>query len=141
MFAPNLFCWYNKHMNKNRIILLICIAVIILSAGFLIFNKNGADNGNDTTNILFYGDGCPHCLIVDKYITDNNIEQKVVFVRKEVFNNQDNAKVLAQKAKICNIPTDNGVGVPFFWVADSKTCILGDQPIIDYFSKLTPTAK
>ena len=139
MFESVSFNWYNKkqlnkYMNKKNIILIVILVVVILLAGFLIFNKEGVDS-NDATNILFYGDGCPHCIIVDKYITDNNVEQKFTFTREEVFNNQENAKILVAKAKICNIPTDNGVGVPFLWVADSKTCILGDQPIIDFFTK------
>ncbi len=124
-------------MKKNNIILLAVLGIAILIVGFLIFSKKGADNNGDISNILFYGDGCSHCANVEKYITDNNIEGKVEFVRKEVFNNQDNAKILVEKAKFCNIPTDNGVGVPFFWIVESKTCLVGETDIIDFLAKAT----
>jgi len=29
--------------------------------------------------ILFYGEGCPHCKVVDDFITENKIEDKVKF--------------------------------------------------------------
>jgi hypothetical protein len=81
--------------------------------------------------ILFYGDGCSHCKIVDDFISQNKIEEKVKFVRLEVFNNKDNANVLLQKATDCKIDQNN-IGVPFLW--DGKNCLVGDQAIINFFT-------
>lgn len=81
--------------------------------------------------ILFYGDTCPHCKTVEEYITANNIKAKLSFKELEVFNNQANAQLLASKAQKCGLDVSGGVGVPFFF--DGHNCLVGDQPIIDYF--------
>ena len=82
--------------------------------------------------ILFYGDGCPHCALVEKYVAENNVAAKITFVKKEVYYNDKNAEELAAKAKICGMPTDS-IGVPFLW--DGSKCFVGDQDIIDFFKE------
>jgi len=82
--------------------------------------------------ILFYGDGCPHCALVEEYVNQNGIETKVPFVKKEVYYNKQNANELAEQAKICGMPIDS-IGVPFLW--DGSRCLVGDQPIIDFFKQ------
>ncbi|PIR67099.1 MAG: hypothetical protein COU51_00290 [Parcubacteria group bacterium CG10_big_fil_rev_8_21_14_0_10_36_14] len=84
--------------------------------------------------ILFYGDGCPHCTIVEEYIKENSIGDKISFAQKEVCYNQNNAKKLGAKAKICGLPTDS-IGVPFLW--DGEKCLIGDQDIINFFKQKT----
>ena len=84
--------------------------------------------------ILFYGDGCPHCAIVEEYINKNNVQNKISFTQKEVYYNQSNAKELETKAKICGLPT-NSIGVPFLWNGDK--CLIGDQDIINFFKQKT----
>ena len=92
------------------------------------------NNSNNEVNgiVLFYGDGCPHCALVEQYISENNIESKVQFTKKEVYNNQQNASELTAKAKACGMATDS-IGVPFLW--DGSSCLVGDQPIIDFFKQ------
>lgn len=80
--------------------------------------------------ILFYGEGCPHCKIVDDFITENKIEEKVSFSRMEVWSNKDNQQVLLKAAQICNLNTDS-IGVPFLY--DGKNCLVGDVDIINFF--------
>jgi len=82
--------------------------------------------------ILFYGDGCPHCALVEKYVAENGVAAKIPFVKKEVYYNDKNAEELAAKAKICGLPTDS-IGVPFLW--DGSNCFVGDQDIIDFFKE------
>jgi len=84
--------------------------------------------------ILFYGDGCPHCAIVEEYIEKNRTKDKVSFAQKEVYYNQSNAKELEAKAKVCGLPTDS-IGVPFLW--DGEKCLIGDQDIINFFKQKT----
>jgi len=84
--------------------------------------------------ILFYGDGCPHCEIVEEYIEKNNIKEKLSFVEKEVYYNKINANELGEKAKICGLPT-NSIGVPFLF--DGEKCFIGDQDIINFFKQKT----
>lgn len=98
-------------------------------------SKTAADqNQSNSQIILFYGDGCPHCAIVEKYIEENDIINKVSFAQKEVYHNQSNAKELEEKAKICGLPTDS-IGVPFLW--DGEKCLIGDQDIINFFKQKT----
>jgi len=127
---------------KNKIIVpTILFAAVLVFSFFALSqekNRNQAPVANTTIIenqtsdqiIFFYGDGCPHCAIVEEYIKENNISDKISFAQKEVYHNQNNAKELESKAKICGIPT-NSIGVPFLW--DGSKCIIGDQPIIDFF--------
>jgi hypothetical protein len=80
--------------------------------------------------ILFYSDSCPHCKIVEQYISDNNVKNYLVFGQLEVSKNPANSQLLVEKATSCGISTDS-LGVPFFF--DGKNCFVGDQDIIKYF--------
>ncbi len=82
--------------------------------------------------ILFYSDECPHCVIVEDYIEQNKIEDKISFIQKEVYYNEINAKELEEKAKLCGISADS-IGVPLLW--DDKKCLVGDQDIINFFKQ------
>lgn len=79
--------------------------------------------------ILFYGDGCPHCANVENFINNNGILAKIPLIEKEVYNNKDNFDEFSAKAKLCGIES-NSLVVPFLWT--SSECVLGDTPIIDY---------
>jgi len=129
---------------KNKIIIpaILFIAVSVFSFVVLTKNKESGLSDNHQENqqieksqiILFYGDGCPHCAIVEDYIKENSIGDKISFAQKEVYYNQNNAKELEAKAKICGLPTDS-IGVPFLW--DGEKCFIGDQDIINFFKQKT----
>lgn len=118
-------------MNKNLLSIIIAV-VLTVAGGLLIINYNKAPKIDINGIVLFYGDGCPHCKIVDDFVKANNIETKVKFIRLEVFNNKDNAKVLSERAQACGLLTDQ-IGVPFLW--NGKTCIVGDQDVIKFFQE------
>ena len=114
-------------MNKKVI---IPIALFIILVSIILF-LNKKDNVVENSQIiLFYGDGCPHCEIVDEYINENNIEDKAPFIRKEVYNNKENTDELVLKAEACGIPTES-IGIPFLW--DGSKCYVGDKEIIEFF--------
>lgn len=123
-------------MNKKVIIpTILFLIVFIISVIVLSGNKENNLPNNATEEseiILFYGQGCPHCAIVEDYIKNNNIKEKLSFEEKEVYYNQKNADDLATKAKICGIPTDY-IGVPFLW--DGSKCYIGDREIIDFLNQ------
>lgn len=126
-------------MNKNIILIIIPIALILIS-GFIYFgysanflNKISSPKTEPEGIILFYGDGCPHCKIVDDFISENKIEEKVKFTRLEVWYDKKNADILIQKAKICNIVDKSSIGVPFLW--DGANCVVGDQDVIKFFEE------
>lgn len=130
-------------MNKKIIFpTILFIAVLVFSFFALSQEKNKSQfsiketemKKNQSTDqiILFYGNNCPHCAIVEKYIKENNIDDKIPLIQKEVYYNRNNAKELKVKAKICGLPT-NSIGVPFLW--DGKKCLIGDQNIINFFKE------
>ncbi|MFA5359929.1 MAG: hypothetical protein WC349_03150 [Patescibacteria group bacterium] len=132
-------------MYKKIIIPTILFIAIF---GFSFFALSGESGKNKSTTaepteqqnqtasqiILFYGDGCPHCKIVEDYIGKNNIKEKFSFIQKEVYYNKTNANELGEKAKICGLATDS-IGVPFLF--DGKKCYIGDQDIINFFKQKT----
>ena len=135
-------------MNKKLTLISILFLAVAIFAGYVLVSDKKDSAGPSTvveqaaipsnqgaaqeTNgvILFYGDGCPHCALVEEYMSQNDVEAKVPFVQKEVYYNKQNASELAEKAAACGIPT-NSIGVPFLW--DGAACLVGDQPIIDFF--------
>jgi len=118
-------------MPKKLIVPTILFAVIIIFS-FSVLSKNKGNSEPGSQIILFYGIGCPHCAIVEKYIEENKVKKEISFAEKEVYYNQSNAKELEEKAKICKIP-ENEVGVPFLW--DGKKCYIGDVDIINFFKE------
>ncbi len=80
--------------------------------------------------ILFYGSTCPHCEKVDEYLKAN--PSKVKYRHLEVYENQQNAALMATKAKACGIDTES-IGVPFLY--QKGNCLIGDADIINWFSK------
>jgi len=131
---------------KNKIIISTILFIAVLIFSFFALSQEKDKNQipiNRTTMeenqsvgqiILFYGDGCPHCKIVEEYINENKIQDKISFMEKEVYYNQNNAKELEDKAKICGLPIDS-IGVPFLW--DGEKCLIGDQDIINFFKQQT----
>lgn len=67
----------------------------------------------------FYGETCPHCVEMKPLVDKVEKELGVTIERVEVWNNEENAKKLAD--------IDNGLcgGVPFFWNSEMKTFICG----------------
>lgn len=86
---------------------------------------------NENAMILYYGDSCPHCKIVEQYINENRILKRYDIIQKEVFQDLNNAKELGEYAFGCGIKTD--VGVPFLYY--KSKCFMGDQDIINFFKK------
>lgn len=124
-------------LKKKMFIVAALFAIVLIFSFFALSreeNKNmpADQQGKQGQLILFYGDGCPHCAKVEEYVKQNQIENKISFAQKEIYHNQDNAKELEEKAKICGLPADS-IGVPFLW--DGEKCLIGDQDIIDFFKR------
>jgi glutaredoxin len=120
----------NKNMPKKKKYLPLVILLVIAIGGFLLINLKKSDAPD---MILFYGDTCPHCKKVSEYIESNNVKAKFKFQELEVYNNQNNSRLMAKKAVSCGLDTSQGLGVPFFF--DGKNCLVGDQDIINFFQK------
>jgi glutaredoxin len=132
-------------MKKYLIQIVIGLVLLLAFSTFIVLkyspnifvsvpHKNPAAQTKATSSdiILFIGDGCPHCAIVEKYLSDNNVLAKISYAQKEVFNNTGNANLLGDKAHSCGLNTDN-IGVPFLWDGPSGKCYVGDEDVVNYF--------
>lgn len=89
-----------------------------------------------TEAIFFYGSTCPHCKTVEEFFTDYQMDKRVTFERKEVYNDKKNAQLMTEKQNLCkDLSEDDKGGVPFLYTPNK--CVVGDKPIIDYFKNLT----
>ena len=128
-------------MNKKLILAaLIFLLVSVVSISILTLEKIQkdktitSDQNNQVVNgelILFYGEGCPHCLKVESYIEENKVTDKIDLQLKEVWNNEENHNLMIEKVKACNLG-NKSVGVPFLWDAGNSKCLMGDSNVIDY---------
>ncbi len=120
-------------MNKKLLLTTILfIAVLIFAIALLSQGKNEGEQSKQGQIILFYRNDCPYCVIVEEYIEQNNLEEKISLERKEVYYNKNNAHDLAEKAKICGLSADS-IGVPFLW--DGSECFVGGQEIIEFLKQ------
>lgn len=82
--------------------------------------------------VYYYGEGCPHCKVVNDFLVANpQVAEKVSFQKKEVWSDKGNAKEMERRAKVCNIKPE-GMGVPFVYGGDGK-CYIGEPEVIDFF--------
>ena len=116
-------------------LLFLGIFVVLEISIYLLREKNSSFPNQDLKGIiLFYGIGCPHCAKVEEFIRKNKIKEKIAFEEKEVYFNRDNAKKLIEVAKKCGF-NENEIGVPFLWDGENQKCIVGDEPIINFFKE------
>lgn len=116
---------------KKIIFVSLLVAILIIAGlyGFYLYKSKPVSEINQ--NILFYRYDCPHCKIVDEFVTANNITDKIEFEHLEI-SKPFNTELILEVAKICKI-NQAELGVPLYYEAQEEKCYLGDQPIIDYF--------
>jgi len=126
-------------MIKKIITFLIIISVLV---GFYFLTSKKPDSiisspAPTSDYILFYGSTCPHCKIVEEYITTNQIDQKLHIDQVEVYDNKSNASLFSTTVqKICpDQLTTEGLPVPFLVDQKNNKCVVGDTPITDYLSE------
>lgn len=120
-------------MKTDKKIIFAGIATIVgLIAIVLAVSYFGVKKDAELT-YFYYSFICPHCKTVEEYMTENNITDKIKIVSKEVSESRDNAQELLLRAGECGYKMEE-VGVPMLW--KDGICVMGDQPIIDYFKQL-----
>lgn len=87
---------------------------------------------NPENLVFYYGVTCPYCEDVEDWMTENGIEEKITIVKKEVYEDRDNAMELTQAAGSCGMDTAS-VGVPFLHTPQGE-CFIGSIDIINYLS-------
>ena len=118
--------------------MLLLLALSIFTIGALIKEKNSVII-NTTPNaklILYYGDGCTYCKVVEEYLGKNDPENKFKIAQKEVGKNQDNQQEFVEKARACGLDTDK-LSIPMLWDSKDSKCYTGDQIIIDFLNSQT----
>lgn len=83
--------------------------------------------------ILFYGDGCEYCSLVNDYIEKNQLERNTDLKVKEIYFNNVHAQEFDEKFSKCN-PQPPFRGVPLLW--HGGFCLMGEQEIIDYLTQI-----
>ena len=135
-------------MKKVAIAGVLTAAVLILAGcgnNSSQTNKNSAAPASAPTNqkaegdyainqgelVFFWGEGCPHCVNIEKFLADNaGLEAKLKIKKIEVFKDSKGQKLFLEKVKECGLST---AGVPVLY-KDGK-CTQGDTPIIDELKK------
>lgn len=125
---------------KNPTLWIIIVALLIIG-GSLWYKKSQSENETNaapTTNpndiVLFFGNTCPHCKIVEEFLQENKVDEKIKFYRKEVYDDKKNAEELTERAKTCGLNIQE-IGVPFLW--DGKNCFQGQVEVINFFKEKT----
>lgn len=112
--------------------------ILIILAGIFLFSKEPVGDSvvpSPPSNYEYYwGEGCPHCANVTDFFNSWKNMDKVKIEKKEVYENQDNAKLMLTRSQSCNLQ-NNQVGVPFLFTPEGE-CFVGDAPIINFFEQL-----
>jgi len=120
-------------MQKNMAILFVVIVAVAAGLWFWSSSeqaKNAPATVITSDIIFFFGQECPHCQDVEKFLAENKISDKVKFDSLEVWHNSANNDVLTQRARECGIPQDK-MGVPFLY-AKGK-CYVGTPDVEAFF--------
>lgn len=121
-------------MNKAQKIVAVffIIVAVIIAILFFISNQQNKNTNLPEGIVLYYGDTCPHCKIVDEFIINNNVSSKINITNKEVFNNPLNQAEFLRVIKQCNIKSSQA-GVPLLY--SEGTCYSGDVEVIDFIKE------
>lgn len=119
---------------SKKTVLLIVGAVLFLAIGLWLWNsevekKNAPATPVTSDIIFFYGQECPHCQEVEKFINDNKIGDRVKFDSLEIWHNGANQKIMAEKARECQISEDK-LGVPFLFARGK--CYVGTPEVENF---------
>ena len=123
-------------MGIKKIVLVVLIVIAgAIALGY--FRSSGGNSSQAATVssgdpvIFFYGKECPHCQLVEDFISKNNVTDKVKFVQAEIFHNKGNQGIFVEKEKACGVTDESQMGVPF--LVDGSQCYSGQDDVIKYF--------
>ena len=118
-------------MGKKEIIIGALVLVILLGITYLATqmatSQQPATSSTNTTALAdakkkfnknafyyFWGDGCPHCAELNKWLGEQSWGKTVKVTKLEVWKNTDNAALMQVAADICKLQPE-GMGVPFVY--------------------------
>lgn len=119
-------------MKKQLVLYILALIIAITGIVFWAY-QNSKPVPNDGSLILYYREGCPHCVNVENFMKENNVAEKIpALVLKEGAINTENANEMLKYANQCNLPLST-VGFPFLW--NGSECLMGDTDIVAYFTQ------
>jgi len=120
-------------MDKKYIFGLTGLLVVIGGIIWWGLKEDGSTEAFDASvTTYFFGEECPHCRNVRAFLSENKIEEKFSFVKREVWHDRNNARLMRDAAAICNLGADR-VAVPF--VFSEGKCTIGEPQVIDFFKQ------
>ncbi len=121
-------------MDKKQLIGLgIGLVVIIASIVWWGLKGEGEKEVLDqSVTTYFYGETCPHCIDVRKFLDENKIAEKFSFVMKEVWSDRTNARLMREAAEVCSLKPEE-IAVPF--VFSEGKCLIGTPKVIEFFKQ------
>ncbi len=113
----------------------VAVGVVVLIGGLIwwgLQEDRTKEVLDQTVTTYFYGETCPHCRDVRKFLDENAIEEKFSFVKREVWSDQTNARLMREAANICALKPE-GIAVPF--VFSGGQCLVGTPKVIEFFKQ------
>lgn len=120
-------------MNRQSLLTILILLFIIGILSFVVINSKQPSpkiNPQDAKIVYYYGNTCPHCLELEKWMEENDIDSKIKIAKKEVYQNSQNSLELEKVANNCDIPSDQ-IYVPFLLTEEGK-CLIGVPDITAY---------
>jgi len=108
-----------------KLLLLFLVIVMWQTSGIL-----AKSDFNEKKIYFFYGIGCSHCAKVEKFFEENDLYDRYLIERREIYFDRDNAvlyNTMLDKLRVA----EKERGVPIVILGDKV--IVGDRPIIDNF--------
>ncbi len=111
----------NKKITISIIALIILILIGIFYANSIKGESNITPSGDNQIIIIkFYGQGCPHCAQLSKFLKDLQEQDKNIIIKDyEIYFNNENRKTFEQLAEIYNTEIK---GVPTIFI-DQKVIV------------------
>jgi len=110
---------------------------LVLVIGFAVWGALDSKKADESMSesmqadvVYYYGEECPHCKDVAKYLDENAVSEKVEYVKKEVWYNRKNNTEMMDRVRECGIDPDEA-GVPFLYARGQ--CLIGAPAVIDFF--------
>ena len=125
---------------KKFPLLIGVITVVVIVGGVILLSRGNTEDPNATPLPLpesyeyYWGDGCPHCAVVQEFYDSWEDYEKADIEKYEVWYNKVNNSRMIKRAASCGINKDQ-LGVPLLFTPGGE-CITGDKPIIELFKDL-----
>lgn len=139
---------YEKNDNgmiKIISVLLVCLTTIASGCNFesggqtgtaiegnLVEKQAPADETADGALILYWAEGCSHCVKVKYEIEKAGMNKQLNIISKESYGNDERYREFFARVQYCEVPVHQ-MGVPMLW--DGENCYLGVTDILDELNK------